>query len=153
MIKKKILLLALILFTYSCGYNPIYLNKENNFSIFSITIEDKKKTTYKIKNRLSKYVGVQNKLHSFKILLGTNKIIRTTSKDEMGNPKTFEIQIAAKLVVEEKNNTYKKEFVETFTYQNKQNKFDLKKYENEILDNLNEKIILEIDEYLANLIE
>ena len=43
MIKKKILLLALILFTYSCGYNPIYLNKENNFSIFSITIEDKKK--------------------------------------------------------------------------------------------------------------
>ena len=113
----------------------------------------KKKTTYKIKNRLSKYVGVQNKLHSFKILLGTNKIIRTTSKDEMGNPKTFEIQIAAKLVVEEKNNTYKKEFVETFTYQNKQNKFDLKKYENEILDNLNEKIILEIDEYLANLIE
>ena len=42
----------------------------------------------------------------------------------MGNPKTFEIQIAAKLVVEEKNNTYKKEFVETFTYQNKQNKFE-----------------------------
>jgi len=153
MIKKTALILILVLFISSCGYKPIYLNKENNFSISSISIEDKKRATYKIKNRLSKYVGLQNKKFSYKVFVGSKKVIRTTSKDEKGNPKSFRIQISVNLVVQENDIGIKQDFVETFTYQNKPNKFDLKKYENEILDNLIEKIILEIDEYLNNLKE
>ena len=153
MIKKTVFALLLFLFINSCGYNPIYINKENNFSLTSISTEDKKRVTYKIKNRLSKYVGLQNKMFSFKILLGSNEKIRTTSKDEKGNPKTFEIRISVNLLVEENDVTLKKEFVEIFTYQNKSNKFDLKKYKNEISDNLIEKIILDIDDYLNYLTE
>ena len=53
---KKIFFITLLLFLSSCGYNPIYLDKETNFSISKIVVKDKSKISYNIKNNLKKYV-------------------------------------------------------------------------------------------------
>ena len=148
---KKLFLMIFLVFVNSCGYNPVYLNQEVNFSIDEIITKDKNKISYKIKNSLGKYINLSNKSSSLEVQISTKKTVRTTSKDEKGNAKTFEITIQVELIVSRENKDYKKEFIESFSYQNKTNKFDLKNYENDIVDNLSNKIILDINEYIFKL--
>ena len=151
--KNIISFFILFLFITSCGFNPIYINKKDSFSISAISSEGDKKISFKIKNSLKRYLGLTDKMNSYKINISSEKTTRISSKDQKGNPKTFEVRILVLLLTEVENETYKKKFVETFNYQNQPNKFNLKNYENEIIDNLSEKIILEINEYLFNLSE
>lgn len=151
--KNIISFFILFLFITSCGFNPIYINKKDSFSISAISSEGDKKISFKIKNNLKRYLGLTDKMNSYKINISSEKTTRISSKDQKGNPKTFEVRILVLLLTEVENETYKKKFVETFNYQNQPNKFNLKNYENEIIDNLSEKIILEINEYLFNLSE
>ena len=75
-----------------------------------------------------------------------------SAKDKKGNPTTFTLKIAFKIEIEnslgEKKLTL---FEESTSYENNDNKFELKKYEDSIkinmLESINEKIIL----YLQNL--
>ena len=148
---KKIYFIIFLIFLNSCGYNPIYFNKEVNFTIDKIITKDKNKISYKIKNSLGKYVNLSNKPSSLEVEIETKKEIRTTSKDEKGNAKTFEIKIQVELIISKENKEYKKQFIESFSYQNKSNKFDLKNYENDIVDNLSSEIILDINGYILQL--
>ena len=148
---KKLFFTIFLIFLNSCGYNPIYLNQEVNFSIDEIITKDKSKISYKIKNSLGKYINLSNKSSSLEVQISTKKSIRTTSKDEKGNAKTFEIIIQVELIVSKESKDYKKEFIESFSYQNKANKFDLKNCENDIIDNLSNEIILDINEYIIQL--
>jgi hypothetical protein len=145
--KKKIYLI-LLLFLSSCGYNPVYINKETNFSIGTIIIKDKTQVSYNIKNNLEKYLNLSNKPVKINIELQTQKIIKIKSKDSKGNAKTFELTINVQLLINKDEKKIEKEFIKSFSYENKTNKFDLKSYENDIMNNLSDKIILEITEYL-----
>jgi len=151
--KKIISFLILFFFITACGLSPIYINKKNNFSVSSIQINGEKKISYKIRNNLRRYLQLKDKPNSYKLDINANKKIRISSKDQKGNPKTFEIIIEVELLTTKENTVYKKKFVRTFSYQNQENKFNLKNYENEIIENLSEKIILEINDYLFNLSE
>ena len=64
----------------------------------------------------------------------------------------FEIQISVDLTILENNKIKnKKNFKESFTYNNSTNKFDLKRYEKNIEDNLIKKIITKITLYLYSI--
>ena len=79
-----------------------------------------------------------------------NKNIST--KDKKGNPTTFSLKIAFKIEIEnplgEKKLTL---FEETTSYENNDNKFELKKYEDSIKKNMIESINESIILYLQNL--
>lgn len=148
---KKIFFITLLLFLSSCGYNPIYLDKETNFSISKIVVKDKSKISYNIKNNLEKYVKLANKPVTLKIELLTKKTIRIKSKDSKGNAKTFELTINVQLLIDKNGEKLEKEFIKNFSYENKDNKFALKTYENDIINNLGDKINLEVNEYIFEL--
>lgn len=148
---KKIFFITLLLFLSSCGYNPIYLDKETNFSISQIVVKDKSKISYNIKNNLEKYVKLANKPVTLKIELLTKKTIRIKSKDSKGNAKTFELTINVQLLIDKNGEKLEKEFIKNFSYENKDNKFALKTYENDIINNLGDKINLEVNEYIFEL--
>lgn len=148
---KKIFFITLLLFLSSCGYNPIYLDKETNFSISKIVVKDKSKISYNIKNNLKKYVKLANKPVTLKIELLTKKTIRIKSKDSKGNAKTFELTINVQLLIDKNGEKLEKEFIKNFSYENKDNKFALKTYENDIINNLGDKINLEVNEYIFEL--
>ena len=151
MIKKNfITFIILLIFLNGCGYSPIF-SKKTNFSIIELAISGDKKLNKIINSRLNNYKESNgNKLFSIIIINTLDKNI--SSKDSKGNPKTFKINIASKIKVKDsKGKIDEKIFSKSINYDNKSNKFDLKKYENEILNNFGNKISEEIIIYLQSI--
>ena len=140
MLKKKIIIF-LFLFLSSCGYKAMHSIENSinyDFSISELTFAGERDINIKIKTKLNKYTLVEkDKNFILEITSIAKKII--VAKDGAGDSTSFKsiIKIDAKVTL--KNNFVKKlTIVEEFTYDNIENKIDLKKYEKEIRNNLAE---------------
>ena len=152
MIKKFSLAVLFLIFLNSCNYQPIYSSKNVKFSIGEFQSTGDKKINKLLIKKLEIYKNenLDTKKYNLNITSEVNKNI--SAKDKKGNPTTFALKIAFKIEVEnslgEKKLTL---FEESTSYENNDNKFELKKYEDSIkinmLESINEKIIL----YLQNL--
>ena len=137
MIKK---IFILFFFVTACGYEPIYVNKNEVF-FKKITLVGDKQINRKIISSLSIKEKPQN-LKDNQIILESSKIINTTSKDERGQPKTFRTNVMVKLIILENGIKLKEKiFSENFSYQNRDNKYDLFSYQDDVQNNLINKII------------
>ena len=73
MIKKNLIKILILLFFISgCGYNPIFSNKNSNFSIYELTASGNSKLNKIINNRLNNYKGSDNQ--NIKKILEDKKI-------------------------------------------------------------------------------
>ena len=152
MIKKIALATLFVLFLNGCNYQPIYSSKNVRFSIgeFQSTGNNKINKLLIKKLEIYKNENLDTKKYNLNITSEVNKNI--SAKDKKGNPTTFALKITFKIEIEnslgEKKLTL---FEESTSYENNDNKFELKKYEDSIkinmLESINEKIIL----YLQNL--
>ena len=97
---------------------------------------------------MKKYINLSNKPRTIDVEIISDSIKRITSKDQKGNAKTFDLTIIVELIFLEDDKKSNKKFTQSFSYQNKSNKFELKNYEDTIRDNLINKIILDIDKFL-----
>ena len=152
MIKKITLTALLILFLNGCNYQPIYSSKNVNFSIVKFESSGDNKINKLLIKKLEIYKNdsLETKKYNLKIDSKINKNI--SAKDKKGNPTTFTLKIAFKIEIENSLGEKKlTEFEEYTAYENNDNKFELKKYENSIkrnmIESINENIIL----YLQNL--
>ena len=152
MIKKNLIKLIILLFFISgCGYNPIFSNKNSNFSIYELTASGNSKLNKIINNRLNNYKGSDGQ-KQFSVTVDTNLNKQIASKDSKGNPKTYRISLESNVLVKDSaGNIKKKSFYKTVDYNNRSKKSDLKKYENETSKNLAEKISDEIIIYLQSI--
>ena len=149
---KKITIIIFFLLLLSCGYKPIFSSSEANFSITEIKLFGKINIGSKIKKNLNIYRNVENKNTFYSLKINADQKKNVISKDAKGDPKIFEIQISVDLTILENNKVKsKKNFKESFTYNNSTNKFDLKRYEKNIEDNLIKKIITKITLYLYSI--
>ena len=149
---KKITIIVFFLLLLSCGYKPIFSSSEANFSITEIKLFGKINIGSKIKKNLNIYRNVENKNTFYSLKINADQKKNVISKDAKGDPKIFEIQISVDLTILENNKIKnKKNFKESFTYNNSTNKFDLKRYEKNIEDNLIKKIITKITLYLYSI--
>ncbi len=151
--KKILILLQLILIITitSCGgYKSIYSSKIQNFNIISIETDEYNKINSKVKNSLKLFSNNSSK-NIINVKIKSKKTISITSKNSKGDPKTYSMNINLNLEID-KNGTKKiKIFNESFEYNTKSNKFDLKKYERNVQNNLTEKIIENITLYLSTI--
>ena len=152
MIKKITLTALLILFLNGCNYQPIYSSKNVNFSIVKFESSGDNKINKLLIKKLEIYKNdnLDTKKYNLKIDSKINKNI--SAKDKKGNPTTFTLKIAFKIeIVNSLGEKKLIEFEEHTSYENNDNKFELKKYENSIkrnmIESINENIIL----YLQNL--
>ena len=140
MLQKKIILLFLFLLS-SCGYETIHSKKNSvnySFSISELSFVGDRKVNIKIKEELSNYTqSKEDKDFILKIYSTSQKII--LAKDLAGDTTTFKNTISINVEVL-MNNKLKNKFIilESFNYNNISNKFNLKKYEAEIKNNLAE---------------
>ena len=149
---KKITIIVFFLLLLSCGYKPIFSSSETNFSITEIKLFGKINVGSKIKKNLNIYRNVENKNTFYSLKINADQKKNVISKDAKGDPKIFEMQISVDLTILENNKIKnKKNFKESFTYNNSTNKFDLKRYEKNIEDNLIKKIITKITLYLYSI--
>ena len=143
--------LIILFFVSSCGYTPIFSNKDSNFSIVEISSTGNNKLNKSLISKLDNYRKI-NSERKFSLNIDTNFKKEIASKDTKGNPKSYQMIINLKIsVIDEKNNLNEKSFSKSTNYNNIDNKLKLKKYENETSKNLIEKIGEEIIIYLQSI--
>ena len=150
MMKKFNYLFFLFLFAVNCGYQPIYTNQKSlNFKLKEVILIGDKKINQKILNftNLKKNSSDNNALD---ISIETSQIRNISSKDNSGNPLTYQMSLSSKLIVKVNNNlTDQTTFTSSFSYSNKENKFDLREYEKNILEDLIRSNSEKITTYLS----
>jgi len=139
-------------FIVSCGYQPIFSGKKVNFGIKNLIYDKNNKIDLTINKNLKNYKNLKNKdkILDLEISSKINKI--TTSLDDRGDPKSFRLELEVKTIVKKNNKLLsEKKFIKSQNYNNNTNKFDLKKYENLIKENMVDKITEEIITYILSL--
>ena len=148
---KKITLLLVIFLIWSCGYQPIYLKKNNlEQKIKTITLNGEQKINKTILTSLGVKVD-KNLLAGHSLILKSLKRIDVISKDKNGNPSAYKTSIIVDVSLTEKERIIKqKEFVSIFTYNADDNKFNLSQYQKNIELNLINEISEKIFIYLRS---
>ena len=152
MIKKILSTLTVLMILVGCGYQPIYSSKNLNFNINQLELKGDIDLNRQIRDRLSNFQSSksdQSVIYNIKINTTSNRTIST--KDAKGNPTLYALTVTinlsySSLIKSEKN----KSFSESIGYQNNDNKFDLKRYENTLKKNLTNTIIEDIILFLQN---
>ena len=152
MIKKIFSSIIILIILAGCGYQPIYSSKNLNFNINQLELKGDIDLNRQIRDRLSNFQSSksdQSVIYNIKINTTSNRTIST--KDAKGNPTLYALTVTlnlsySSLIKSEKN----KSFSESIGYQNNDNKFDLKRYENTLKINLTNTIIEDIILFLQN---
>ena len=141
MINNNIFFFLIFLFLTQCGYETIYSSKNIKFNIKEIKIENNLDIGRQIKNRLEIFSSDSTSNENYFLEINSYFDKTTTSKDKQGNPKTFNINVTVNVkFIDNENIERNKSFAESINYNNDENKFSLKQYENSLIENLTEKI-------------
>ena len=140
MLRKQIILLLLLLLS-SCGYEAIYSKKNSvnyNFSVSELNFVGDRTVNLKIKEKLNNYAQAK-KDKDFILRISSTSEKMTLAKNTAGDATSFKNSISINVEVL-MNNKFKSNFIilESFNYNSISNKFNLKKYEDEIKNNLAE---------------
>ena len=149
---KFIKIFILYIFLSGCNYQPIFSDKEVSFGIKNLTFDQNNQIENNINNNLKNYKNLKNKKKIIDLEISgiSNKI--TTSTDDNGDPKSYRIKLIVETKIQKNEKLInKKTFNKSHDYDNSSNKFDLKKYENSIIENLISKISEEIIVYILSL--
>ena len=146
---KKILLILIILVVTACGYEPLYINKNDSLKKIG---KIEKSGDERINRKIITLIGVkENNANNkpYALVLVSNKSKEIATKNSSGNVTAYKISINVKISIIEKNNSNvikSKEFNSTFIYNNQENKFqmsqDIRNIENNLIESASEKIII-----------
>ena len=151
---RKIVTLLLLIFISSCGYNTIYSKKNlinSDFSISKLSFVGNRDVNLKLKEKLNNYT-LTEKNKKFELQIYSIEKKKILAKNISGDPLNYKttIIITVKVLMENKlkNNL---QIVEEFNYNNDDNKFDLKKYERQIRNNLANSAMQKLIQKLSNI--
>ena len=152
MIKKIALTAFLILFLNGCNYQPIYSSKNVEFSIGKFQSSGDNKINKLLIKKLEIYKNDSLDTTKYNLNISSEVNKNISAKDKKGNPTTFALKITFKIEIENSLGEKKLTVFEEYTsYENNDNKFELKKYEDSIKKNMIESINENIILYLQNL--
>jgi len=138
---KKIILFLSFLLLESCGYQPIFSSNSSNFLIEEVIYDKNDKISLKIKNNLNYLSSTKNYTKIIKLKLKSEKKIDISSKDTKGDPLIYKMTISSNIKIYSNGQIInQKNIIKNFSYKNTSNKFDLKRYEKTIEENLIETI-------------
>ena len=146
---KPFIFLIFFLILSNCGYQPIYSTKNLNFTIGNI---EKENTS--LNNKFAKSIYALTNRESDKkinIKIQSDKNIKIKSKDSKGNTLVLELEVNLKFINLDSDNQVQESLSRKITYNNSDDKFKLKEYENELEDILITKIIEDLINYLSNI--
>ena len=145
MIKKISLLILTLIILNNCGYTPIYSKKNYNFEIKNIEMLGETTINKLLSNKLKVYKDNPEAKNSLSLIINSQSFKTTITKDKKGNPTQFSMSINVNVkVIDDSNNQTETTFSENSTYVNSDNKFDLRKYEDNLIKNMSEKIFSEL---------
>ena len=146
---KPFIFIIFFLILSNCGYQPIYSTKN-----FNLTIGNVEKENTSLNNKFARSINALTNRESDKkinIKIESDKNIRVKSKDSKGNTLVLELEINLKFINLDSDNQVQQSLSRKITYNNSDDKFKLKEYENELEDILITKIIEDLINYLSNI--
>ena len=135
----SIVILSIIL--TNCGFKPIYSSKNSNFEIIEIINENENKNSFAIE-KMVMALSNQEAVRKVKLEMNYKQTLSTILKDNKGDPSKKKLSISVNLIVKnEKDNVLtNKNFREEFSYDVQSDKFNMAQYEDNITNNLNNKV-------------
>ena len=131
-----------ILLAHSCKYEPILINKKFDYKFDDITYEGDEQINVIIKNDMIKK-GNGSKKYDIKYVTAKDK--KVFSSNEKGDPKIYSLKITTSyIILEDGVNILQNNIEKRVTYNNLNDKFELSKYERNIIENLSLNISSEI---------
>lgn len=146
------ILVILIFLLCGCGYQSIYKVDRGEFSIINFEINGPDKITRSLTRnfKLLQNNKEANKYYNLNANSNITKSIK--SKNSKGEIATYSLKVTVNLIIKmNKQIIQEKEFSEIVSYNNLNNKFELKQYEDIIIKNQTIKIINKINFFLRSL--
>ena len=140
MMKKTIFIL--FIFIASCGYQPIYLNNNlKNIEYNKINIDGEIEISKKIINSLSLRENASNKQLP-DLTLSSSFKVDEIAKNSKGQTETYRSSIVVNVkIIDDQKIIKNKIFSDDFTYNKKNNKFELTEYQEDVKNQLVNRII------------
>ena len=134
----KISFLSLILMVISCGYSPIFTQKNYNFEVGDVIFNGEKEINKIIENRLNiiqKNKGVDKKKYNLNIY--SEKKRNIVSKDSKGDPLKYEMIITIEYKISNNGEMLlEREIKKGNIYNNDNDLFELEQSEKIIIENI-----------------
>ncbi|MBD1143454.1 hypothetical protein IDH14_02045 [Pelagibacterales bacterium SAG-MED33] len=135
MIKKIILSVFLFLFLTSCGFTPLYSNKEmNDINIEVLNYEGDRDINLYLVSKLRAISNTEGKLFKVKIITNYEKIILTNNL--ANEPEEYQLSSNVEFTVIENNSEKKFGVSEKFVMKNLIDDFEERNYEKSIKKNM-----------------
>ena len=149
---NKFLLVFITLFIISsCSYEPILTSKKNDFTLENISSDTESKINLIIKKNLLDRSG-NSENNKYDLNFSTEDEKEIVSSNENGDPTIFKIKIIINYTLSQDNKIIiRNKIVKQVNYNNINDKFELLKYEENILNNLLKNISQEILTTITNL--
>jgi len=139
--KSLILIIIFSILLNGCGFKPIYSSKNSNFQIIEITNKNENKNSFAIEQMVMS-LSNQESIRKVKLEFDYKESIDTILKDNKGDPSKKKLSIIINLKVKSENDNIlvTKNFNEEFSYNVQNDKFTMAQYEDNIINNLCNKI-------------
>ena len=151
MTKKFVIPLILIFILNSCGYSPIYSTKYQDFKLNNIILNGERDINKILKRRLDNYTQNDSAEKIYNVTINSSLQKNIASKDKKGNPTRFTLNVNVDLTIDDKSGkSVEINFNEKNSYNNKDEKFELQIYENNLIKNMSEKILSDMILFFQN---
>ena len=149
---RKIILITLIFLQFGCGYKIANNSNYYKFQILSYELIGEKKINKILERNFNRFKDYITPSSAYKITSDSKLVKSTTSKDSSGNVLTYKLEIIVKLKIFENNSLISEiSFNEKTDYNNTSSKFELKQYEDILIQDLTNQLVDQINYHLSTL--
>ena len=132
-----------IFFTFlmlsGCAYEPVLLKKNYDFYFTDINSEGEKQINQIIKQNLTENTNIES-INNYQIFFETTLKKDIVASNKKGDPTIYRISINLNYNLKKDNKIiFENEILKQSTFNNIDDKFELSKYEEKIIDNLSQR--------------
>ena len=149
---NKLLKIFFALFVLNgCAYEPLLIKKNYDFYFLEVKSEGEKKINRIIKQKFKERTNIES-VKNYQIFFVSKLNKDIVSSNKKGDPTIYKISINLNYNLKKDNNVvFKNEILKQSTFNNIDDKFELLKNEENIIENLSEKIAEDILISMASL--
>ena len=145
--------LLILIFTTACGYQAVNNLDGYNFVINKYELTGDKKINFILEKNFKRFQNDDAKSTLDLIIHANNEINRfITSKNTAGEALSYDLRISIIIEIYEDGSLLNKiTFNESTSYDNLDSKFELKQYENILIQDLTNQMVININNHLNSL--
>ena len=142
---SRLIKLFFVLFVLSgCAYEPVLLKKNYNFYFTEVEAEGEKEINEVIKQTFTENTKIES-INNYQIFFSSKLDKDIVASNKKGDPKIYKINISLNYELKNDNSIiFENEILKQATFNNIDDKFELLKYEENIVENLSKRFAEDI---------